>query len=151
MDLLEKLLAREKIRDLLNTYCHGIDCGDWDLVRSCFGEGHVHSHASFEGDLDQFIGFASGFHEGVSLSHHSITNAKIKISDDGKSARCQSNFIAFHIIEDGKLEGMSFPSNGQGTDWTVAGRYIDDLECRDGGWLIVRRQAFNELSRKVPI
>ena len=40
MDKVERLGAREEIRNLLNSYCHGIDRRDWDLVRSCFGEDH---------------------------------------------------------------------------------------------------------------
>ena len=151
MDKLARLWAREEIRDLLNIYCQGIDRRDWDLVRSCFGPDHEHSHAPFEGNLDEFISFASGFQSQVATSHHSITNAKIKISEDGMSAHCDSNFIAFHMIEEGKFPKRSLPSNGQGTHWTLAGRYIDDLKYRNGAWVIVKREAYNQWSRQEPV
>ena len=99
MDKVERLWAREEIRNLLNSYCHGIDRRDWDLVRSCFGEDHEHSHQSFQGNLDEFVSFAKSFQTEVATSHHSITNAKIQISEDVKSAHCDSNFISFHMIE----------------------------------------------------
>lgn len=151
MDKLETLWAREQIRDLLHTYCHGIDRRDWDLVRSCFGEDLEHSHASFAGNADEFIEFASGFLNEVAVSHHSVSNAKIEIAEDGKSAHSDANFIAFHMIEDGKVPRYSFPSNGQGTDWVVAGRYMDDLRLRDGAWVIVKRQAYNQWTQSTPI
>ena len=107
MDKLETLWAREQIRDLLHTYCHGIDRRDWDLVRSCFGEDLEHSHASFAGNADEFIEFASGFLNEVAVSHHSVSNAKIEIAEDGKSAHSDANFIAFHMIEDGKVPNLA--------------------------------------------
>ena len=143
MSVLEVLWAREQIRDLLSRYCDGIDRRDWNLVRSCFGDDHVHSHEHFEGNLDEFIEYVRGFLSEVAVSHHSITNAKIEISEDGKSAHCEANFISINKIEEGKLPKLSFPSEGHGADWTVAGRYIDDFECRDGTWKIVKRQALS--------
>ena len=151
MDKVERLGARQEIRNLLNSYCHGIDRRDWDLVRSCFGEDHEHSHQSFQGNLDEFVSFAKSFQTEVATSHHSITNAKIQISEDGKSAHCDSNFIAFHMIEAGKFPKRSLPSNGQGTHWTLAGRYIDDLKYRNGAWVIVKREAYNQWSRQEPV
>ena len=151
MGILETLWAREQIRDRLYAYCHGIDQRDWKLVRSCFGDDHHHTHGKFSGSADEFIEYASGFLKEVASSHHSISNAKIDISDDGKSAHCDANFLAFHKIEDGKAPVMAFPSNGNGTDWDVAGRYIDDLEFRDGNWLIVKRRAFHVWERRLAV
>jgi len=143
MGILETLWAREQIRDRLHTYCHGIDQRDWELVRSCFGDGHHHTHGKFSGNTDEFIEHASGFLKYVAESHHSITNAKIEISDDGKSAHCDANFLAFHKVEDRISEIRDFPSNGNGTDWDVAGR--------DGNWLIVKRRAFHVWERRLAV
>ena len=151
MGILETLWAREQIRDLLYKYCHGIDQRDWELVRSCFADHHQHTHGKFSGSADEFIAYASGFLKNVEASHHSIANTKIDISEDGKSAHCDANFLAFHKVKDGTPPQMSFPSNGQGTDWDVAGRYIDDFEYRDGKWLIVKRKAFHVWERKLAI
>lgn len=38
IDLVEELLAREQIREVVVRYCRGIDAGDFDAVASCFTE-----------------------------------------------------------------------------------------------------------------
>lgn len=147
METLQRLWAREHIRDRLHLYCKGIDRRDWALVRACFADDHVHSHGEFSGSADQFIGFASAVLGAIPATHHTIGNVHIDLAADGMSATTEANFVAYHRIEAGHHEGTPVPTGGKATDWTVAGRYLDRLEHRDGQWLIVRREAVHDWER----
>jgi SnoaL-like domain len=147
VDTTEKLWAREQIRDRLHVYCNGIDRRDWALVRSCFADDHVHSHGGFTGSADAFVDFASAVLAFIPATHHSISNVQIDFAADGLSAVSQANFVAYHRIEAGHYEGTPVPTGGKATDWTVAGRYCDRLEKRDGHWLIVKRDAVHDWER----
>lgn len=147
----EQLWAREQIRDLLHRYCQGIDRRDWPLVRSCFAQDHRHSHGTFTGSADEFVGFASAVLGTIPVTHHTIGNIRIELADDLQSATSEANFIAYHRIAAGHLEGTPVPTGGRETDWIVAGRYRDRLEQRSRQWLIVRRDAVHDWERVDPV
>lgn len=150
MDKLEALWAREQIRDILHRYCKGIDRRDWELVRSCFADDHIHNHGDISGSPDDFVRMASGLLEAIPATHHSISNVHFEFSADGSSVETEANFVAYHLIEAGHPEGMPVETNGEATDWIVAGRYCDRFEKRDGEWIIVRRNAFHDWERHDP-
>ncbi len=150
METAEILWAREQIRDVLHRYCKGIDRRDWGLVRSCFADDHVHKHGTFTGSPDDFVSFAGGVLLFVPATHHTIGNVHIELAPDGSSATTEANFVAYHLIEAGHLEGTPVPTGGKATDWIVAGRYRDRLELRGGQWLIVRRDAVHDWERVDP-
>ena len=147
MDRSEELWAREQIRDRLNLYCKGIDRRDFELVRSCFADDHVHDHGGLTGSADDFVAAASGLLTKIPATHHSVTNVHITFSDNGKCATTQANFVAYHLIEAGHEEGLPVPTGGKATDWIVAGRYLDEMELRDGQWLIVKRLGVHDWER----
>jgi SnoaL-like domain len=147
VELIEQIWAREQIRDRLHLYCKGIDQRDWALVRSCFADDHVHSHGGFTGSADEFVGFASSVLGTIPATHHSIANVHITLAADGQSAATEANFVAYHRIEAGHLDGTPVPTGGKATDWIVAGRYCDRLEKRGGEWLIVKRDAVHDWER----
>lgn len=141
MNDIETLLAKDSIKTKLSLYCKGIDRRGWPLVRSCFSERHHHKHSPFEGSLDDFISFARETLSHVKVSHHSLSNFIISLSDDGLSAQSEVNFIVIHLIEASASAELTFNINGEDTDWTVAGSYADEWICEDGQWLIINRNA----------
>lgn len=153
---IELLLAREQIKTQLYTYCKGVDSCNWAMVKSCFAPEHVHQHNAFTGSVDEFIGFASGTMGKVKASQHSIANMVINLSEDGLSASSEANFHALHIIEADNLPKMHFYKGivAEGpsveTDWIVAGIYKDKWVFRDGGWLIIQRNASHTWDRVEP-
>lgn len=150
MSELETLIAKENIKTQLCLYCKGIDRRDWSLVRSCFGEGHHHKHGPFEGTLDEFVGFASENMKHVSVSHHSLANFIITVADNGVSARSEVNFTAVHLIKASVTADLGYTIKGKDTDWSVAGRYVDDWVLEKGQWLIIKRQAYQDWQRIEP-
>lgn len=147
MELAEKLWAHEQIRARLHLYCKGIDRRDWALVRSCFADDHHHNHGAFVGSPDDFVKGATQILAAIPATHHTVGNMHIDLAPDGLSAETEANFVAYHRIEAGHHEGTPIPTGGKAMDWTVAGRYCDRMEVRDGVWLIVRRNAFHDWER----
>lgn len=149
-DVIEQLLAREQVRDVLHRYCKGIDRRDWALVRSCFADDHVHNHGGIHGSADDFVRLASAVLLTIPATHHTIGNVHFAFAEDGQSVETEANFVAYHLIEAGHLEGTPVPTGGKATDWIVAGRYCDRMEKRDGNWIIVRRDAVHDWERVDP-
>ena len=147
MDIVEQLWAREQIRERLHLYCKGIDRRDFALVRSCFADDHYHDHGGFNGSPDEFVAAAAGLLAKMPATHHSISNVHITLSEDGLSAAVEASFVAYHLIEAGHKDGMPVPTGGKATDWIVAGRYLDQMELRNGTWLIVNRLGVHDWER----
>lgn len=141
MTEIETLIATENIRKQLYLYCKAIDGKDWDFLRTCFGDEHVHQHGAFTGSADEFIGFARKTLAKIKVCQHSIANVLVEFSDDGLSAKTEANFSAVHLIEAAMAPSMHFEAGNVDTDWIVAGCYHDRWVYRDGGWLIIERKA----------
>lgn len=149
-DVIEELLAREQIRDVLHRYCKGIDRRDWALVRACFADDHVHNHGGIHGSADDFVRMACAVLLMIPATHHTIGNVHFTFSEDGLSVQTEANFVAYHLIEAGHMEGTPVTTHGKATDWIVAGRYCDRMERRGGAWIIVRRDAVHDWERVDP-
>ncbi len=154
MNDIEKLIAREKIERQLYKYCRSLDQKDWQALRACFGEEHVHKHGSYTGDLDGFIHFAKQVGERMHVAHHSISNLMVDVGDDLLSATTQAYFSAVHKIDGSKISEMYFFTDDieeVDSDWMVAGYYNDRWIFRDEKWLIVERNARHVWERLAPI
>lgn len=143
MELVERLWARELIRERLGTYCKAVDTKDWSLLRSCFGEGHQHKHGSYEGDADGFVEFVRSKFENLEVSLHALSNISISIAPDGLRANSEANFSSVHRF-DAEEETEAY-------DWFVEGTYSDELICSNGVWLIVKRVGKSRWQRRMPI
>ena len=143
MELVEKLWARELIRERLGTYCKAVDTKDWSLLRSCFGEGHQHKHGSYEGDADGFVEFVRSKFGNLEISQHALSNVSISIAPDGLRATSEANFSSVHRF-DADEESEAY-------DWLVEGTYSDELVCDNGVWLIVKRVGKSLWQRRMPI
>lgn len=150
VDITQELWDREQIRDVLHRYCKGIDRRDWAMVRACFADDHVHNHGVVDASADQFVEMASKVLSTIPATHHTIGNVHFAFAEDGLSVQTEANFVAYHFIEAGHIEGTPVPTHGKATDWIVAGRYCDRLEKRSGAWIIVRRDAVHDWERVDP-
>ena len=144
MEIMERLWTSEQIRDRLHLYCKGIDRRDWPLVRSCFSDDHYHEHGAFSGSPDAFVIAAAALLEKIPATHHSISNVHINLANDGQSASTEANFVAYHRIAAGHDVVAAVPTGGKATNWIVAGRYCDQMELRNGQWLIVKRKGIHD-------
>jgi len=127
------LKDRLEIQDVIMRHARGVDRHDAELMDSCYhGDGvaaygativpaREHSQWSKEAHRDRFT-----------LHAHNITTHTCEI--DGDVAYCESYVLGAFLSPDQKRTSL------------VGGRYIDQLERRDGEWKIAVRRAMTDLA-----
>ena len=147
-DIVEELLAREQIREVVVRYCRGIDAGDFDAVASCFTEDATLKHGRLDGTPNDLISFVKRFKGILVNCCHCVGGAVVVL--DGDKATCESTFSAYHRIKPDDTGLSPVPTNGVETDWLVAGRYVDEMICENGVWRIQKRQGIHDWERIEP-
>lgn len=138
---IEKLLAKDAIRDLAARYMRGQDRLDADLQMGTFWPDSTTDYGIFAGSGPDFVRFAQGLLVEHIANQHLIGQHLIWFDDhDADMAFGEVYFYAFHrIVED-----------GEPIDMTICGRYIDRYERRDGEWRFAHRSEVNDWARKEP-
>jgi 3-phenylpropionate/cinnamic acid dioxygenase small subunit len=137
----QQLMDQHEIREVLYRYCRGIDRRDYDIVRACYHPDATDDHGAYSGDIDGFIKFASEALKPIAATMHFMGNVLIEL--DGDSARSESYVVTYH--RSAKSE------TGPGQDFTLAGRYVDKLDKRDGRWAIGERVCVWSWARTDPL
>jgi len=127
------LLDREAIRDVVTSYCRGVDRFDRELLLSTYHPDAVDDHAGFVGGREEFFDWVREMHGTYHrITQHYVANHHVEM--DGDSAHAETYFIYAALNK----EGTPFSLSG--------GRYIDRLEKRDGKWAIAHRYMLHEWS-----
>lgn len=136
---LAALCDKEEIRDLLYTYCRGVDRIDADLLRAVFHEDATVTYGGFKGAASEWVGHATRFLNTIGPTHHNLTN--ILITLDGDKAKGETYCIAVHgdVQRD---EGL--------VDLVVYVRYVDEFERRNGAWRISKRTLVYDWNQNLP-
>ena len=136
-DAVPDLAARTAIADVLALYCHAIDRRRWALMDQCFHADASFSFGPVEGTWREFVTIARGMIDPLPLTHHQLGQSAIVF--DGDRASVETYLIATHRIPaDAPAKGV-FPGRGVDYHAIIAGRYVDQFECRGGQWRIARR------------
>ena len=127
-----------EIRNLLYRYCRGVDRIDLELVRSCYWPDAIDDHGSFRGSVDEFLDWIATLLPRNDVTTHSLSNILIEgHPTDPDVARVESYGIAEHQTVDGP----------DANNVTIAFRYLDRFERRDGQWRIADRFCTTEWVR----
>jgi hypothetical protein len=123
------LLAKDAIRDKLYIYCRSVDRLDKEAGYSVFAEESTADYSdayrgSGRGAIDTII----DMHRAFSYTSHQITNIIIKV--EGNQATSETYCTA--CVE------MAAPDSTL-IELIPRVRYLDEWECLDGDWLIVKR------------
>jgi hypothetical protein len=126
----QALLDKSEITELLTRYLRAIDRGDIATLRACYADGATEEHGGI------YAGPAQGYIDTIeaalrhprSVGTHTLSNVLIDI--DGDRALSEHYVLALTRV---RVEAVVLDS-------LVASRIIDDLERRDGRWLIARRR-----------
>lgn len=126
---LRRLVAKDRIRDVLCRYSRGIDRRDFDLVRSCYHPDAVDDHGEYSGGIDGFIDYVQVATARYEHTMHFLGNMLIEV--DGTRAHAETYCVASHRLP---------PVPGKpNRDITLIMRYVDVLEERSGEWRIAKR------------
>lgn len=145
-DMLQRLLDKEQIRDVMLRYARGVDRRDWELVRSAFFVDGVDEHADFQGTRDAFITWVRQRHDvdDFRKSTHLLANCLIEFADAGVAV-VETYFVARLELGAAASEHRAMldrnrSSSGARMRVRVQGRYVDRFEKREGQWRIARRR-----------
>ena len=124
--------------DLMNRYAHALDVRDWDLFASLFtddmrfrarqiGEDGTPGPDDMAADgRDALVAALRTIWDGLSATHHMLSNHMVELAPDGRSARASCYLRAHHV---GNRERAHLFEES-------LGRFDLETVCRDGSWLI---------------
>ena len=140
-DVVQRLVDRVQIEEVLNRYCRGVDrCDEAELAGVYHPDG-TDDHGTFSGDGSDFAKWAcEGGRRFWEASHHTVHNVIVDWTDDAV-ANVESYVLAFNQ----RAKDRERPDGGAGRVEVFAGRYLDRFERREGVWLIAHRQAIRDV------
>ncbi len=125
---IKRLLDKEAIRELVNTYCRAADRHDHELMRSLYHEDALDDHGSFfKGLAMEFIDRLPEIQAPMQILHHNVTTHSIELN--GSEAEGEVYILAFHQVQ---KEETAF-------DILIGGRYFDRYAKRSGTWKFSER------------
>jgi SnoaL-like domain len=127
------LKDRQDILDCIQRESRARDRQDTAQIAGCWWEDGVDEHGPIITGMPDYpekanLGHRSNFH----MTSHNITNHLCEI--DGDTAYCESYVVGGLFWLDGKTTTIAF------------GRYIDQLEKRDGEWRMLTRRCTIEMT-----
>lgn len=123
-DEIERMMA---VTDALLTYTRGIDRRDADLITAAYHKGAYDNHGPFQGTAEKFVEWAMAGQKANFGSHHGLTNVVMHFESRTK-AKVESRVVDRSLFKDKK-------TGKEKITW-FAGRYLDEVEQRDGVWRI---------------
>lgn len=148
------LAEQREIETVLGLYCRAIDRLDLQLLKSVYHADGVDDHGAFALPAHEFAEtILAKLREVCDYSMHSITHTVIEVR--GSRAISEAYYFGVHTVAGGAAaeaffgEQYAAAQRRAGTlagahEYICGGRYLDELEKRDGGWKILRRRITNE-------
>lgn len=132
--ILEDIIAKEQIRNLVLAYCRAIDRKDFDLLGSLYLSGAGDEHGcNPSGTAEEFLAILPGMMTAAKVLQHNITNHAIKV--DGDYAEGEAYLAAYHIVDAG---------NGESYAFLQGARYLDKYARVDGVWKFSHRRVVTD-------
>lgn len=135
----QKLLDKQACVELVYGVARGLDRCDEALIRQAFHTDATDDHGQFKGNVDEFVAWVFPLLRTMERTQHLIGN--ILVQPVGDVASAESYVVASHDMAD---------RNGRPIRLTVAGRYLDRFERRQGEWRIAHRTFISDWSASEP-
>lgn len=135
----DELLARMRIREVVENWVLWRDTAIWDRLATCWHADGRMNTVWFQGKASDFIANAAGSRHRGGRSGHVLGGISVDVA--GRRAIAESK-VGIHIR--GMVEGVE-------CDALSTSRFYDFFEERDGRWAIVLRQVIYEKDRIDPV
>ena len=152
---IDRVIAKDEIRDVIYQWSRGVARKDWDLVASCYTPDGQDNHGSVNGEVEAFLGWMKDYHAHIEQVIFYSTNILIEFVDE-THALVESHGISFQRHDAGARGArVQF----LGPEWedrevpiliTFAGRKLDEFVKLDDGWRIHKRQQVYEMAEAQP-
>lgn len=139
MPELEELAGRLAISEILALHCRGVDRADAATLKACYWPDATTAYGS---DPVPAIPFCEQLAQSITAfdrTHHMVTNMVCDFRFD--EAKVESSVIAFHYLS---------KKNGNDSEMTYLGRYLDRFERRNKIWKIKHREPVMSWSQNTP-
>jgi hypothetical protein len=136
-EALRRVVAQQEIRDVLHRYCRAVDRADWGLLQLSYHPDAVDDHGSYQGDVPGLVAWLKQRFRDVSDSTHFLGQVLVELTSS-ETAFVETYFISRRLQPPGG-DGLSSLGDDDLLAREVWGRYLDDFECRNGRWAIVKR------------
>jgi hypothetical protein len=135
--MVQELVDREAIRQLLYRYCRAVDRIDPDLGYSIWHDDAIADYGAdyYQGPARGLIDLICENHRRVIGHSHQITNITLEIDGD------QAATEAYHVA------ALRATVGGQLKQFTIWGRYLDRWSRRNGRWGIDKRTMIRDLDK----
>jgi hypothetical protein len=134
----EDAAHRAAIAEVLATHSRGIDRNDPAILKTAYWPGAEVDYGSFKGPAHDFADLVGHALQGAyELTQHLLGQTFYSIQGD--KAATESYVYARHLLH-GAEEELNF-----------AGRYLDQLELREGQWKIAHRQVVMDWCRRAAV
>jgi hypothetical protein len=128
---LERLIAKDEIRELVLLYSRGCDRKDFELVRTLYTADATDSHdATFDGPADEYVDVLARSLPHAPYSGHHVCNHLISVDVERGSGEGEVYAAAWHIIPDRK---------GGWIEDFMCVRYVDRYRKEEGRWRFAKR------------
>jgi hypothetical protein len=128
---------------VLHRYATAIDTKDWQLLRACFDPACVFTAADGQlvlDGVDAIVDYMEAAHRDIDGSQHRLSNVRVDLADDGRSARTRTYLDAL-IVHVAHRDGPTLQaiaeyhdhlelvasSNGSAPRWRIAARDVTSL------------------------
>ncbi|MDB5970379.1 MAG: nuclear transport factor 2 family protein [Hydrocarboniphaga sp.] len=129
----QQLKDRQSILDCIQRECRARDRQDVAQIAGCWWEDGVDEHGPIVTQAPDYPARANAGHRALfNMTSHNITNHLCEL--DGDTAYCESYVVGGLFWLDDKRTTIAF------------GRYLDQLEKRQGEWRILTRRCTIEMS-----
>jgi len=133
-----EIADRIAITDILHLHSRGLDRLDHDALEHAYWSDANVNYGFFKGPAREFAPLVLGALEhSYELTRHSLSNIAILI--EGDNARSEAWVHAAHL------------SPGADEEILFYGRYLDELQRRDGQWKILHRHVVVEWIKRHPV
>jgi len=124
----QNLQDRQEILDVITRESRGRDRHDSELIESCYWPEGADEHGPIPFAAPEYPAIANAGHAAAfSVNQHNLANHSCEIVGD--TAYCETYVVGTMLSIDGSVCTMA------------AGRYMDQLEKRDGEWRILWRRS----------
>ncbi|PHR16578.1 MAG: hypothetical protein COA41_14670 [Sphingopyxis sp.] len=124
-----ELADRAAIAEIIALHCRGVDRADEATLKSCYWPDATTAYGAEPVPAHRFCVDLVPAIKAFRQTHHMVTN--IICAFDGTEARVESYLIAFHYLAG---------PDGNDSEMTYLGRYLDRFEKRGDIWKIKHRE-----------
>lgn len=124
---LQAVVDKAQITEAIVRLARGEDRRNADLIRSSWWPDATYDYGVQNGSFDEYLDWVVPGADAITNTQHVLGQTLVELSGD--AAKCETHVISYHRVDMG---------NGE-IDTVIGGRYLDEMERRDGEWRIARR------------